>query len=74
VEDGRGDDPLRDGHRRRGTLHGGRYLGLAPDLTSPNGEPPVELDWRAFCARHFPGAVAGTISKQVAYGVFRSSV
>jgi integrase len=50
--------PLRerssDGHRRRVDAAGGRYLGLAPDLTSAKGEPPVELDWRAFCARYFP--------------------
>jgi hypothetical protein len=55
LDDGRGNDPLRDGHRRRVDAAGGRYLGLAHDLTSANGEPPVELDPRAFCARYFPG-------------------
>jgi hypothetical protein len=43
LDDGRGNDPLRDGHRRRVGAAGGRYLGLAPDLTSANGEPRVEL-------------------------------
>jgi hypothetical protein len=51
----RGNDPLGDGHRRRVDAGGGRYLGLTPDLTSVHGEPPVELDWRAFCARYVPG-------------------
>jgi hypothetical protein len=54
---------------------GGRYLGLAPDLTSANGEPPVELDWRAFCARYFPGRRRRyDLEAVVAYGAFRSSV
>lgn len=74
VDDDRGNDPLRDSDRRRGAA-GGRYLGLAPDLTSANGEPPVELDWRAFCARYFPGRRRRYDREAVvAYGAFRSSV
>jgi hypothetical protein len=71
LDDGRGNDPLRDGHRQRVDAAGGRYLGLAPDLTSANGEPPVELDRRAFCARYFPGLRRRyDLEAVVAYGAF----
>jgi hypothetical protein len=69
LDDSRGNDPQRDGHRRRVDATGGRYLELAPDLTSANGEPPVELDWRTFCARYFPGRRRQyDLEAMVAYG------
>jgi hypothetical protein len=38
-------------------------------------ESPVELDWRAFCARYFPGRRRPARSRAlVAYGAFRNSV
>jgi len=75
LNDGRGNDPQRDVHRRRVDAADGRYLELAPDLTSASGEPRVELDWRAFCARYFPGRRRRhDLEAVVACGAFRSSV
>jgi hypothetical protein len=41
LNDDRGNDPLRDSHRREDAA-GGRYLGLAPDLTSATINPADE--------------------------------
>ena len=50
------------------------YHRRAPTMTAANGQPPVELDWRAYCARYLPGRrPRHDLEAVVAYGAYRSS-